>query len=163
MDLNGDGIIEMGEENYYETPPDEVTYFLDIFAVADQEYRDHYSRWWDKDNYKNWINRSVDGASVYFMDEFDIKLKVVEISEDIWNSDDAIDPSDIFDLLDDAEFEYSWANNMKGMDTLIAFTGKDPYIEGGANKHNKSIAVQIPEIDDPQLNSYVTELKNLNV
>ena len=27
MDLNGDGIIEMGKENYYDTPPDEVTYF----------------------------------------------------------------------------------------------------------------------------------------
>ena len=51
MDLNGDGIIEMGEENYYETPPGEVTYFLDIFAVADQEYRDYYSRWWNDDNY----------------------------------------------------------------------------------------------------------------
>lgn len=159
--MDGDGIIEMGEENYYETPPTETTYFLDIFAVADQEYRDYYSRWWDDDNYKDWIHYSVDGASLYFMEEFDVKLKVVEISEDVWNSDDADDPSSIFALRKDADVEYNWGNNKKGMDTLIAFTGKDPYIEGVTNRLNKSIVVQIPEIDDPQLNPYVTTLKNV--
>ncbi len=30
---------------------------------------------------KDWINSGVDGASVYFMEEFDVKLKVVEIYE----------------------------------------------------------------------------------
>jgi hypothetical protein len=161
VDLNGDGIIEMGEENYYETPPGEVTYFLDIFAVADQEYRDYYNRWWDKDNYKNWINRSVDGASVYFMDEFDIKLKVVEISEDVWNSDDALDTHDIYRLLEDGMTEYHWINDKKGMDTLMAFTGKDPNYEGVASKVNKTVVVQIPEISDPQINSYVVGIKLL--
>ncbi|MDW7777148.1 MAG: hypothetical protein SCH39_12560, partial [Methanosarcinales archaeon] len=163
MDLNDDGIIEMGEENYYETPPDEVTYFLDIFAVADQEYRDYYKLPWDSDSYKYVINFGVDGASVYFMEEFNVKLKVIEISDDVWNSDDAIDSSDIFDLLDDAEIEYKWGNNNKGMDTLIAFTGKDPYLEGRANSLNKSIVVQIPEIDDPEIYPYVSALKFLGI
>ena len=97
------------------------------------------------------------------MDEFGIRLKVVEISEDVWNSNDAIDTSDIFDLLDDAEFEYNWENNKNGMDTLIAFTGKDPYIEGGAHRLKKSIAVQIPEISDPEIYPYVVALKTLGI
>jgi len=163
MDLNGDGIIEMGEENYYETPPNDVTYFLDIFAVADQEYRDYYKLPWDSDSYKYVINFGVDGASVYFMEEFNVKLKVIEISDVVWNSDDAKNSYDIFILLDDVMNEFKWKNNKKGMDTLIAFTGKDPYIEGGADHLNKSIAIQIPEIDDPEIYPYVSLLKNLNI
>ena len=114
MDLNGDGIIEMGEENYYETPPDEYTYFLDIFAVADQEYRDYYSRWWDNENYNNWMNFSLDGTNMYFMEEFEVKLKVVEISEDIWESDDAIPKDQLSVLLSDAIDDFYWVL-IKGM------------------------------------------------
>ncbi|MCL7414407.1 MAG: hypothetical protein M8353_12495, partial [ANME-2 cluster archaeon] len=108
IDLNGDGYIEMGEENYYETSPNNVTYFLDIFAVADQEFRNHYWLPWNTDRYKDKIYSGVDGASVYFMEEFSIKLKVVEISDDVWDSSNADDVHLIYELLEDVNNEYSW-------------------------------------------------------
>ncbi|MDW7775203.1 MAG: M12 family metallo-peptidase [Methanosarcinales archaeon] len=151
MDLNRDGIIEMGEENYYETSPNDVTYFLDIFAVADQDYVDYYDRFVEG-NYKRIIQNSVNGADEYFMKQFDIKLKVVEIWHD-WNSDDAKDTQRMIYLLDDAKKEYNWESNKRNTDALIAFTGKDPDYEGMAdpNPSNLSVAVQIPELSDPRV------------
>ena len=139
----------MGEENYYETPPNEVTYFLDIFAVADQEYRDYYVTSGDNENYKREINDSVDGASIYFMKQFNIKLKVVEISDKVWNSDDATDNQSLGELLKDARNEFMWENNKRNADAMIAFTGKDPDYEG--LKLSDSVAVQIPELSDPRV------------
>ncbi|MDW7777366.1 MAG: hypothetical protein SCH39_13660, partial [Methanosarcinales archaeon] len=80
------------------------------FAVADQEYRDYYVTSWDNENYKREINYSVDGASVYFMEEFNISLKVVEISDKVWNSDDAKNIHKMRELLLDARKEYTFDN-----------------------------------------------------
>lgn len=159
MDLNGDGIIEMGEENYYETPPNEVTYFLDIFAVADREYRDYYKKSWDADYYKKWINYSVDKASVYFMRNFSIKLKVVEISKDVWNSDDALPNDQLVALLKDAIDDFHWENNKRNADALLAFTGKDPDYEGIA--FPDAVGVQIPELSDPRVLGFWEPLEYL--
>ncbi|MDW7777146.1 MAG: M12 family metallo-peptidase [Methanosarcinales archaeon] len=160
MDLNGDGYIEMGEENYYETPPGEVTYFLDIFAVADQEYRDYYWQPFNTDNFKDKIYTGVDGASVYFMEEFRIKLKVVEISDNVWDSANAKDIEMMYFLLEDVNDEYSWDNNKRNADTLIAFTGKEPDYEGMA--FSDSFAVQIPELSDPRIKEMWEPLKYIN-
>ncbi|MDW7777392.1 MAG: zinc-dependent metalloprotease family protein, partial [Methanosarcinales archaeon] len=116
--------------------------------MSDQEYRDYYKMPWIKNNYMNEINRSVNGANVYFMDQFDIKLKVVEISDKAWNSNDCININSIGSLLLDAREEYMWDYNKRDADAMIAFTGKDPDYEGLSI--SDSVAMQIPELSDPR-------------
>ena len=131
MDLDGDGIIEMGEENYYETPPDEVTYFVDVFMVVDEEYKDVLWTVWNPDRWKDISTGAINEAGDYFLSTFQIKLNISQIDEN-WDSDD--DKKSSKKLLEEVEAETNWigsdgGNENHNSDILVAFTGQDPYLD----------------------------------
>lgn len=66
------------------------------------------------------------------MEEFGIKLKVVEISADVWDSDDAIPKDQLSVLLSAAIDDFYWDSNKRNADALIALTGKYLDYEGMA-------------------------------
>ncbi|MDW7775208.1 MAG: hypothetical protein SCH39_02590 [Methanosarcinales archaeon] len=90
-------------------------------------------------------------------------MKVAEISNDVWNSDDASDTHILSDLLEDVKLEYNWESNKRNTEVLIAFTGKDPDYEGmtDPNPSNLSVVVQIPELSDPRVIEFWEPLQYL--
>ncbi|MFA4936598.1 MAG: hypothetical protein WC568_12270, partial [Candidatus Methanoperedens sp.] len=128
MDLNGNGIIEMGEENYYETPPNNYTYFVDVFMVVDEDYKDRLWMPWDPNRWKYISTNAIKEAGRYLLSTFQVKLNISQIY-DGWDSDDDEKSSTV--LLEEVEVETNWIGSPTGTDNhnsdiLVAFTGQDP-------------------------------------
>ncbi|MDW7775199.1 MAG: hypothetical protein SCH39_02545 [Methanosarcinales archaeon] len=183
IDLNGDGIIEMGEENYYTTDPNEYTYIVDVFVVVDEEYKEYYnlaqfSYPWQNDRWKDITKDSIDEAGNYFLNTYQIKLNISHIDGN-WDSDDG--ELGCYQLLKEVMDEKDWIGTKYGTDNynsdiLLAFTGQDkfhPYMFnrsfGMAFDYDAAAIVKIPsiysntkwEIEDPIVNLIQHEVSHL--
>lgn len=109
----------------------EYTYFVDVFMVVDEEYKDNLRTTRNPDRWKEISTGAINEASEHFLSTFQVKLNISEI-DDSWDSDD--DKKSSTKLLEEVEAETNWIGSDSGNDNynsdiLVAFTRQDPYLD----------------------------------
>ncbi|KKG18120.1 hypothetical protein EO98_14390 [Methanosarcina sp. 2.H.T.1A.6] len=94
----------------------ETTNTVNVWIVADEEYRSHFGSDW-----QTAAHDAIEGADDAFYIDHNINFVVGKYST--WDSTDSEDNTSL--LLDEAELESGWTSNQQGMDMLAVFTNQD--------------------------------------
>lgn len=88
---------------------------VNVWIVADEEYREHFGSDWKSEAYS-----TIESADDAFYSDHDINFVVGKYSE--WDSNDNTHDSS---LLDEAQSETGWNTNQQGMDMMAIFTNQN--------------------------------------
>ncbi|AKB83750.1 hypothetical protein MSBR3_3172 [Methanosarcina barkeri 3] len=97
----------------FSTKATTTTNTVNVWIVADEEYRSTYGSNWQTQAYN-----TIENADNAFYSDHDIDFVVGKYST--WDSTDSED--NCSELLDEAELESGWLSNKQGMDMLAVFT-----------------------------------------